>query len=69
MIKKNNLTYHIINATQTFILVLQCFNWHYYTKLKIGGQNRLTEAVFATASEQRSQKMTYFLRRLCARLS
>ena len=25
--KENNLTYHIVNATQTFLLVLQYFNW------------------------------------------
>ena len=27
MTKKNNVTYHIVNATNIFLLVLQCFNW------------------------------------------
>ena len=27
MTKKNNLTYHIVNATQKILLVLQCFKW------------------------------------------
>jgi len=31
MTKKNNLTYHIINATQNFLLILQYFNWELLT--------------------------------------
>ena len=43
---------------------------HYYKKKLIRGeQNWLTDAVFAIASDQRSPKMTYFLRQLCARFS